>query len=61
MTILALVCGNRPTVRTPNPDIATVLTGTNDLEHLESNVQAVMDAPLSPAQIEGLDRLLNQD
>jgi len=42
-----------------NPDIATVLTGTNDPEHLESNAQAVMDAPLSKAQIERLVRVLS--
>ena len=42
-----------------NPDITTVLTGTNNLEHLESNAQAVMDAPLSKAEIKRLDSFLN--
>lgn len=40
---------------TSHPDIATVLTGTNDIAHLRANVQAALAPALSSAEAERLN------
>jgi aryl-alcohol dehydrogenase-like predicted oxidoreductase len=41
-----------------HPAVATALTGTTDLNHLEQNIAATLAPPLTPREIDGLQALL---
>jgi len=41
-----------------HPAVATALTGTTDLDHLEQNITAALAPALTPAEIDGLQALL---
>ena len=47
------------TFATSHPGIATVLTGTTDITHLQRNVRAALAPALSPAEVEKLSRLID--